>query len=598
MSTYIPDDKIAEIKESCNIVQLISEFVPLKKTGANYRGLCPFHSENEPSFTVSEAKQIFYCFGCGTGGNVFTFLMKFEHLTFPEAAKKLAQRCGIQLPKKEYSPAQKKIMGEKEKLFNVNGLVAEYYSSLLKTEEGEKARNYLTRRGISEEIIIEHKLGFASPLWDGLLNFLNKRRVPLELAQKLGLLKSGKTNKFYDAFRNRIIFPITNYNQRVIGFGSRAIEEDIAKYINSSDSIIYKKSSSLYGLNVALPFIRKEDFVILVEGNFDLLSLHQYGIKNVVATLGTALTDGQIKLLKRFTRNITVAFDSDTPGIKATIKSLPLFLENGISPKVLLLTPGVDPDTFIQREKEDGFRKKLEQATPLMGFFIDKIIDQNDTSAINGKLSIIRQVSPLLSKLSDTTERNLYIQKLSQQINVAENIIRAEIHTKKAEKSEVQELFIKASSQHRAEELLLQLMILHPEVIPQAKEAQIAGDFKEPKLKRLLLFIIECFDNNQSIKPDLLVNRLEEEDLKNIVTRLAIKGESIIDITKALKDSVQRLKEISIKKEIQFVNTKIKEAEQEKDENAMQKFLLHKQELLERRKQYTSDQFSIHSQSQ
>ncbi len=594
MSTYIPDDKIAEIKESCNIVQLISEYVSLKKTGVNHRGLCPFHSENEPSFTVSESKQIFHCFGCGTGGNVFTFLMKFEHLTFPEAARRLAQRCGIQLPQKEYSPTQKKIMGEKGTLFKVNDLAVEYYSSLLQTKEGEKARSYLNKRGISEETIIEHKLGCALPHWDGLLNFLKKKKVPLALAQKVGLIKPGKKSEFYDCFRNRIIFPIINYNNKVIGFGSRAIEEDVAKYINSADSIIYKKSNSLYGLNIALPFIRKEDFVILVEGNFDLLSLHQYGIKNVVASLGTALTDGQIKLLKRFTRNVTVAFDTDKPGIKATIKSLPLFLENEISSRILLLSPGVDPDSFVQREKENGFREKLDQATPLMEFFINETINQNDTSTINGKLNTIRKVSPILSKLGDTTERNLYIQKLSQQINVDENIIRPEIHTEKARKSEAQELYIKVSNQHRAEELLLQLMILHPEVIPLVKRAQILDDLEEPKLKRLLLFIVKCFDDNHSIKPDWLIDHLEEEELKNIVTRLVIQGESIMDIPKALKDSIQRLKEISIRREIQFVNTKIMEAEKEKDENAMHKFLVHKQELLERKKRYTSVQFSIH----
>ena len=212
-------------------------------------------------------------------------------------------------------------MGEKEKLFKVNSLAVEYYHSFLQTKEGEKARKYLNKRGLLKETIIDYKLGFAPPHWDGLLNFLKRKNVPLALAQKVGLLKQGKTSKFYDCFRNRIIFPIINYNNKVIGFGSRAIEEDVAKYINSTDSIIYKKSNSLYGLNIALPFIRKEDFVILVEGNFDLLSLHQYGVKNVVASLGTALTDGQIKLLKRFTRHVTIAFDTDKPGIKATIKS-------------------------------------------------------------------------------------------------------------------------------------------------------------------------------------------------------------------------------------------------------------------------------------
>jgi DNA primase len=431
LSTYIPDDKIAEIKESCNIVHLIAEYVPLKKYGVNYRGLCPFHSENEPSFTVSEAKQIFHCFGCNTGGNIFTFLMKFEHLSFPEAAQKLARKGGIELPQKESSPAQKRLEGEKGKLLKINEVAASYYSNCLRTKIGEKARTYLNTRNISEETIKEYRLGCAPPSWDGLLTFLKKHGASLELAQRVGLLKYGKKNTLYDCFRNRIIFPIINYNQRVIGFSSRALEEDSAKYINSSDSLIYKKSSSLYGLNVALPFIRKEDSAILVEGNFDLLSLHHYGIKNVVATLGTALTDGQIKLLKRFTRNITIAFDTDAAGIKATIKSLSLFLENEISPKILLLPDGLDPDSFIHREKTDVFRKKLSQSLPLMEFFIDSVVNHNDSSTISGSLKIIREIAPRLSELRDATEKNLYIQKLSHMINVTEQVIRTELYTEK-----------------------------------------------------------------------------------------------------------------------------------------------------------------------
>lgn len=595
MSLYIPDDKILEIKESCNIVQLIAEYVPLKKAGINYKGACPFHSEKEPSFIVSEAKQIFHCFGCGIGGNVFTFLMKFEHLSFPEAAKKLAQKSGIELPQKEPSPTQKNLMDEKEKLFKINELATEYYSKLLsQTPEGGKARNYLKKRGISEKTVIDYKLGFASHHWDGLLRFLKKRGVPLKLAQKIGLLKPGKRSEWYDGFRNRIIFPIINYNQRIIGFGGRSINEDSAKYINSSDSIIYKKSNSLYGLNAALSFIRREDCVILVEGYFDFLSLHQYGIKHAVATLGTALTDGQIKLLKRFTNTMVIAFDTDESGIKATIKSLPLFLENGISPKVLLLPLGIDPDSFVHKEKKEGFKKKLDQAIPLMEFIINKMIHQNDVSTISGKLAIIREVSPLLSKLSDATERNLYIQRLAQQIDVGENVIRSEIHLDKQKKPEAQEHFINAPDQHRAEELLLQLMILHPEVIPQIKQTQVVDDLKEPKLRRLFLFIIDCFDSNYSMEPDSLINQLEEEDLKNLVAQLVIKGESLTDIPKTLRNSIQKLKAMSIRREIQLLNIKIKEAQQERDESAMKRCLVHKQKLLEIRKKYASDQFSIH----
>ena len=599
MSTYIPDDKIAEIRESCNIVHLISEYVPLKKYGANYKGLCPFHSENTPSFTVSEVKQIFHCFGCNAGGNIFTFLMKFEHLSFPEAAVKLAKQHGIELPKKDVSPAQKRLAGEKEQLFTINEHAAAYYCTCLQSRAGERARNYLETRNISPEAAGEYRVGYALPSWNGLLTFLKKRGVSLDLARTLGLIKHSK-NSLYDCFRDRIIFPIINYNHRVIGFGSRTLGTDSAKYINSSDSLIYKKSHSLYGLNIALPSIRKEDSVILVEGNFDLISLHQYGIKNVVATLGTALTIGQIKLLKRFTRNVTIAFDTDEAGIKASIKSLALFLENGISPRILTLPPGVDPDDFIHREKETAFRQKLEQAPPLMEFYIKQVLKRKDSSTTEGSLSIIREMAPLVSKLGDITEKNLYIQKLSQAINVTEQVIRTEIATAatpaKPKQSEARDLPLKVSSQNRAEELLLQVIILHPEVIPQVKMAQIENDLNDPQLKRLMSFILKCSDTNETIKPDWLINNLEEEPLKHIVSKLVIKEDGLIDFDKTLHNCIQWIKTTSLKREIELLNTKIREAQAGKDESAIEQFLAHKQELLERKKEFTSDHTSIHLQ--
>lgn len=523
--------------------------------------------------------------------------MKFEHLSFPEAAVKLAKKHGIDLPKKDVSPAQKRLAGEKEQLFTINEHAAAYYSTCLQSRAGERARNYLETRNISLEAAGEYRVGYALPSWNGLLTFLKKRGVSLELARTLGLIKHSK-NSLYDCFRDRIIFPIINYNHRVIGFGSRTLGTDSAKYINSSDSLIYKKSHSLYGLNVALPSIRKEDSVILVEGNFDLISLHQYGIKNVVATLGTALTIGQIKLLKRFTRNVTIAFDTDEAGIKASIKSLALFLENGISPRILTLAPGVDPDEFIHREKETAFRQKLEQAPPLMEFYIKQVLKRKDSSTTEGSLSIIREMAPLVSKLGDITEKNLYIQKLSQAINVTEQVIRTEIATAatpaKPKQSEARDLPLKVSSQNRAEELLLQVIILHPEVIPQVKMAQIENDLKDPQLKRLMSFILKCSDTNETIKPDWLINNLEEEPLKHIVSKLVIKEDGLIDFDKTLHNCIQWIKTTSLKREIELLNTKIREAQAGKDESAIEQFLAHKQELLERKKEFTSDHTSIH----
>lgn len=595
MSISIPDDKIAEIKGACNIVHLISEYVSLKKYGVNYRGLCPFHAENEPSFTVSEAKQIFHCFGCNIGGNVFTFLMKFEHLSFPEAIKKVAQKYGIALPSREVTPRQKQIAGEKEGLFALNDLAASYYSGLLNAREGEKARAYLAARHMAPETIGNFKLGFASPAWDGLLLHLKAKGASLEAAHKLGLLKQGKNNSWYDGFRNRIIFPIADYNGRIIGFSSRALENDGAKYINSSDSLIYKKSASLFGLNAALPSIRKEDMAILVEGNFDLLSLHQHAITNAVATLGTALTDSHIKLLKRFTSTIVIAFDGDDAGRKAAMKSLPLFLQNGISPRLLELSSGTDPDSCIHREKEAAFRARIDRSLPLVQCFITRALKKSNPANIGGTLAAIRETVPVLSLLKDDTERNLYIQKVSQDLNVPEQIIRAELSSsgRPAPEAAGQAAGMPAS-RNRAEELLLQVMLLHPQLIPRVREAQILADLKEPELKRIALCLMERLDANRPMEVDSLINGVEDQDLKNIISGLVMKGECIIDPLKALTGSIQKIKSTNIEREIKLVNNKIREAEEGNDVSAIQHFLTCKQQLIEQKKACAADHASVH----
>jgi len=417
----------------------------------------------------------------------------------------------------------------------------------------------------------------------------------LEAAHKLGLLKQGKNNSWYDGFRNRIIFPIADYNGRIIGFSSRALENDGAKYINSSESLIYKKSASLFGLNAALPSIRKEDMAILVEGNFDLLSLHQHGITNAVATLGTALTDSHIKLLKRFTGTIVIAFDGDDAGRKAAMKSLPLFLQNGISPRLLELSSGTDPDSFIHREKEAAFRARIDRSLPLVQCFITRALKKSNPANIGGTLAAIRETVPVLSLLKDDTERNLYIQKVSQDLNVPEQIIRAELSSsgRPAPEAAGQAAGMPAS-RNRAEELLLQVMLLYPQLIPRVREAQILEDLKEPELKRIALCLMERLDANRPMEVDSLINGVEDQDLKNIISGLVMKGECIIDPLKALTGSIQKIKSANIEREIKLVNNKIREAEEGNDVSAIQHFLTCKQQLIEQKKACAADHASVH----
>ena len=304
MADFIPEEKISEIRNAADIVEIISEAVVLKKTGRNYVGLCPFHAEKTPSFSVNPEKQIFYCFGCATGGSVFSFLMKQQGMTFPEAVKAVAQRCGIELPRREMSPAERRRASERELLLGINRKAMAYYSGVLKHPvAGRKARAYLEKRGFAAAIIEQFALGYAPEGWDPLIRHLGAGRERLQLLEKAGLVIPRKTGSgCYDRFRDRIVFPILNAARQVIGFGGRVLDDGLPKYLNSPETPIYTKGRSLYGIDLAREDCRKSETVFVVEGYFDLLALHQHGIQNAVATLGTALTPEHVRVLKGLDR--------------------------------------------------------------------------------------------------------------------------------------------------------------------------------------------------------------------------------------------------------------------------------------------------------
>ena len=327
MANFIPEDKISEIKHSADIVDIVSDVVLLKKAGKNLVGLCPFHSEKTPSFTVSPDKQIFHCFGCGVGGNVISFLMKQEGLSFPEVARHLAKRYGVSIPEGPVSPEQKRRMSERESLFDLNRRAMDYFhETLLKSPAGEKARSYLSKRGISAKTIDAFKLGFARDGWDHLLRYFSGRRIPRALLEKSGLILARKDSSgYYDRFRNRIIFPIFNASMQVIGFGGRVLDDALPKYLNSPETAVYNKSRSLYGIHRAKEKCRTTGTVFIVEGYFDLLTLHQHGIENAVATLGTALTAEHVRLLTRYASRMILVYDSDEAGIRSAQRCIETF---------------------------------------------------------------------------------------------------------------------------------------------------------------------------------------------------------------------------------------------------------------------------------
>ncbi|MCG2712485.1 MAG: DNA primase, partial [Candidatus Omnitrophica bacterium] len=395
----ISNQQLDEILQRCDITEIIAGYIPLKKAGRNFKALCPFHHEKTPSFVVSPDKQIFHCFGCGAGGDVFSFVMKNERMDFPEAVKFLADKAGVRI-----MPETEKEAGAKYSvstiLYKLNELAAGYFQqNLLNASEAKKARDYLLKRGISKESVSDFRLGFAPDLWDGLLTFLRSKSINDELLLKSGLVIKNAQGRIYDRFRNRIIFPIFNAQAKIVGFGGRIIDvqDDAAeqhpqdkgpKYINSPETDIYKKSKNLYGFNFSKSYVQKEEYCIVVEGYLDFIVPFQANVKNLVASLGTAFTHEHVRLLKRYINNVVIVFDSDEAGQGAALRSLDLLIEEGMNVKIADLSKGFDPDSYVRKYGADEFRNRVKAAKTLFDYKLDLLMLKFDKESPEGKTQI------------------------------------------------------------------------------------------------------------------------------------------------------------------------------------------------------------------
>jgi len=416
-----------EIKRSADIVELIGQYVQLKKTGMNHLGLCPFHGEKDPSFTVSQPKQRFHCFGCKKGGDIFSFWMEYHKASFPQAMKELAERYHVSLPERKMTPFQKREFDLKEFLIRINKAAAGYYNYILeKTDKGKKGQAYFSKRLLNQETINEFKLGYALEGWDGLARFLSKKKVDLKKAEEAGLLIQKKTGGYYDRFRGRVVFPIFNMEGQVVGFGGRVLDDSLPKYLNTPETPVFHKGELLYGLNSAYQHIRETGRAVIVEGYTDVLALNNHGFHEAVATLGTALTRNHIRKLKGFTKEVIVVFDSDTAGKGAALKSLPLFLNEGLSARVMVLPEGDDPDSFINRKGLEDFLKCLDKSIPMFDFFMESRLVDRDRD-ISDQVEILKEILPVLSEITSDLQRSVYIQSLSEKCRVSESIILSEM---------------------------------------------------------------------------------------------------------------------------------------------------------------------------
>lgn len=420
----IPNETIEEIKSRANIVEVIGDYVPLTRRGANYIGLCPFHSEKSPSFTVNDQKEIFYCFGCHKGGSVINFLMERDGLNFPEAVKMLGERYGVEIKE---TGVNKEVSSEIDLLLKTNKAALEFFYETFKASQN-KAQNYFMDRGFNDEAAENFRVGYAPDSWDKLANFLKSKGLSEEDGFKAGLLgkKAGDGNKptrYYDKFRDRLMFPITDHRGRVIAFGGRELDGSDPKYLNSPESRIFHKSDILYGFYQAKSHIAEADYAIVVEGYFDLIALYKAGFKNVVATMGTALTESHLRKLKPYSNKLFTLFDFDKAGKKATLRSMDIAPKVGVDVKVIYLTDGKDPDDFLNAFGQEALVEAIKEASPIMDFYITDLLNRHDINEARGKADFYDEVLKQLKVYPNIAEQSHYVKKVAAILDIEERFI-------------------------------------------------------------------------------------------------------------------------------------------------------------------------------
>jgi len=562
MAGFIPNEIIDRIVEESDIVEIIGSYIPLKKSGKNYQALCPFHHERTPSFIVSPEKQLFHCFGCGVGGNVFTFLMKWEKVSFPEAVKIVGEKIGISIP------SLNKSGGYKEDLYRINTLVADFFHQKLK--ENRFALNYLLRRGFKKSIIDTFYLGYASSSRD-FLSFCNGKEIPQDKLKELGLiLPSREREEYYAYFRSRIVFPVFTSVGKICGFGARVLDESLPKYLNSSQSPIFDKGENLYGLNLAKQFIREEKEVILVEGYTDVISLYQEGIRNVVASLGTSLTPSQANLLKRYANKVYVAYDEDSAGESATLRGIDILLDADLQIKVISFPGGLDPADFIQRKGKESFIKVKKESISYFDYRLNLEISQKPSLELEDKLEIVNSLFLTLRKVKNQIAKNELIKKLASKLNIDESSLMVEFQKfmrRKNFSTSPVSFSPKISENKDKEKYLLQVMLCGEEAVEVVKNEFSLDEFTNPVYRKIAQEIIKLVEKDQ-LSHLRLINRIEDESLSSVVSSFTLSDFPLkgIDKRKVARDIINNLRRVSNQRKINSYLEEIKESDKRGDE--------------------------------
>jgi len=503
------------VKQQADIVRVVGEYVRLKKSGQNFSGLCPFHSEKTPSFAVHPVKQIYHCFGCGVGGDVFKFVMEMEKISFPEAIRSVAEKCGIAVPQaRERSPEERRENQQRTSLVEMHREAAAFFAQQLNgTPEGRAAKAYLLDRGLNSEAMARFGIGFAPSGGDALLRVM-KQKYPEKVLEVSGLFSRDQSGRVYDRFRRRIMFPIANESGKIVAFGGRALGDDLPKYLNSPETPVYSKSNVLYHLDRAKESLRQRDFAVLVEGYMDAIAVALAGISNVVASCGTSLTEPQVKLLNRFTRRIIVNYDPDTAGQAATERSLSLLLEQGVEVRVLALPGGKDPDSFIRAEGAAAYTKLLNEAPPYVDYLISRAAKMDLTSA-EGKLRAVNFLMPYVQRIPDRILRSEWATRIAQQLRIEEPVLRESMRKAANERrSEVKarpELVGRAGKP--AERRLVQMLIEAEEFRSHLAQEIRAGELHRGlETERILEALMGAYESGETLDAASLAMKLEDRD--------------------------------------------------------------------------------------
>ena len=557
---------VEELLNRINIIDVVSQYVKLRKGGKDFIGLCPFHNEKTPSFTVSIEKQIYYCFGCHEGGNVINFLMKYENMSFQEALESLAHEYGVEIKKGGTKRATS---------FDAMGKLADFYHNNIK--HSKPALEYLSRRGITADIIAEFKIGYSERTRQGIKAFIRNSGTPNDIFLSTGVLRS-KDGDIYDIFMGRIVIPIFDVNKKVIGFGGRTIEKDgFPKYINSPESPIFSKGSTLFGIDKTRKQIAEKNEVFIVEGYFDLIALYMNGLKNIVSTLGTSVTEGQLTRLRNYTDNITLMLDGDEAGIKSALRLIGIFSEMDINGNMVLLPDGHDPDSFVRKEGAEGVVKIMATKKPILDYYFDYCVKKWGMKTLENKQRFIKSVMPHVESIRNGVKKRLYIKRLSELTGVEEYYFWNSLKETGPDPSFKEEV-----KYNLLERRMIGVLMGKPDMLGAIREKEVVTRIGDPEIKEILSKMCDFFKDRGSMEINSFLNVLEKDSLKDIVISAVFDVAEYAEdeLEMVLQDYFRHVEKKSIKEEAKRITERLSEAEKRGDEKEVMELLREKRSVL------------------